>query len=374
MCGKIFSLQDLPNLVHVRPSFSIGGAEMRTVQILNHLGDRYRHCIVALDGNFTAAQKLQSHVSAKMVEFRKTSNPLDMIHRLIRLFRSLHPSLLLTYNWGGIDGVAANAMARFCPLIHTEDGFGPDEAQRQKHRRVFVRNALLSTAYAVVAPSFRLFDLMRYTWRISPEKIRHIPNGVDVVAFTPGEPSAKQEIVIGTVGNLTGVRSAGAVAAGVFGSLPDVSGAVSHRRGGPGKGESGTGSQNPGGVCDNGVSGTSTGYARHLPANGHFRLKLSQRTNAAFRIGSDGLRPACGRHRCGRYPLHGQPGKCSVRRAPRGSFCPGAGANGIGCETAPAARLGESDVRLSRGSACRVCSAITTPSTSKPSSKLRARQ
>jgi glycosyltransferase involved in cell wall biosynthesis len=207
MCGKIFSLQDLPNLVHVRPSFSIGGAEMRTVQILNHLGDRYRHFIVALDGNFTAAQKLQSHVSAKMVEFGKTSNPLDMIHRLIRLFRSLHPSLLLTYNWGGIDCVAANAMARFCPLIHTEDGFGPDEAQRQKQRRVFVRNALLSTAYAVVAPSFRLFDLMRYTWRISPEKIRHIPNGVDVAAFTPGEPASKPEIVIGTAGNLTGVKA-----------------------------------------------------------------------------------------------------------------------------------------------------------------------
>ena len=69
----------------------------------------------------------------------------------------------MTYNWGGIDGVAANAMARFCPLIHTEDGFGPDEAQRQKHRRVFVRHALLSTAYVAKGSGLTAF-LRRTEW------------------------------------------------------------------------------------------------------------------------------------------------------------------------------------------------------------------
>ena len=55
----------------------------------------------------------------------------------------LRPDLLLTYNWGAIEWAIANRLPRL-PHLHMEDGFGPEERDRQLPRRVLARRLLLT--------------------------------------------------------------------------------------------------------------------------------------------------------------------------------------------------------------------------------------
>src|SRR5579885_3283059 len=47
-----------PALLHVLPSFAVGGVQVRLARVINALGDRYRHRILALDGNRATAALL----------------------------------------------------------------------------------------------------------------------------------------------------------------------------------------------------------------------------------------------------------------------------------------------------------------------------
>jgi glycosyltransferase involved in cell wall biosynthesis len=138
-----------------------------------------------------------------LADCAKTRNPIRAVSRLYDLLEKHRPDLVLTYNWGSIDAVIA-ALLRRIPVIHTEDGFGNEEAVRQKRRRVWFRRAALRHVHAVIAPSLTLSRVMRGIWRLPETHIRYIPNGVDLDLFTPPARSmnGSGEIVIGTVGQL----------------------------------------------------------------------------------------------------------------------------------------------------------------------------
>lgn len=64
------------HLCHVIPSFALGGAQVRIIQIMNHLGKRFQHTVVALDGDFSAANRVAADVILTQVQCDRTSNPL----------------------------------------------------------------------------------------------------------------------------------------------------------------------------------------------------------------------------------------------------------------------------------------------------------
>ena len=68
--------------------------------------------------------------------------------------------LLLSYNWGSMDGVMAHRLfAPFRglpPLIHHEDGFNEDESVRRNWKRNGFRRLALPTAEALIVPSVLL--------------------------------------------------------------------------------------------------------------------------------------------------------------------------------------------------------------------------
>ncbi len=196
----------LPHLVHIRPSFAHGGAETRLAHIINRTSAIFRHSLVVLDGNLTALSLLQHPDAVSSTTCLNTRNPLQMIARFRKLLRRLQPDLVLTYNWGSMDAAAATRLLPRTPLIHTEDGFNADEIAGQKRRRILMRRAVLGGACSVVAPSETLVGIMRRTWRLPPQIIRHIPNGVDIHRFQPSPRAPANEIVIGTVGSLSAVK------------------------------------------------------------------------------------------------------------------------------------------------------------------------
>ncbi|MGH2266679.1 hypothetical protein ACQ1Z3_16430, partial [Enterococcus faecalis] len=66
--------------------------------------------------------------------------------------------LVLTYNWGAVDGVMARRVfgKGMPPLVHHEDGFNADEATGLKVERNMYRRLALPAAAALVVPSFVL--------------------------------------------------------------------------------------------------------------------------------------------------------------------------------------------------------------------------
>jgi glycosyltransferase involved in cell wall biosynthesis len=90
--------------------------------------------------------------------------------------------------------------------LHTEDGFGPDEAAGQKPRRVLTRRLALRWSQ-VALPSTVLLRAAREVWRLPERRLHHIPNGLDIRRFRPDGPGAGITVpgegpVIGTVAAL----------------------------------------------------------------------------------------------------------------------------------------------------------------------------
>lgn len=208
----------VPHLLHVFPSYTYGGVPIRIAGIINRLGPRYRHTIFALDGNLAAGSRLDPALGVRLADPGIGKPGLATTLRLIRRrLRTDRPDLLLTYNWGAIEWTLAATIFGLVPAIHFESGFGPDEADRQLPRRVWMRRIALARARALVVPSHTLIAIARTVWHIPPRKIRHIPNGVDCALFGgPGDPSAVPgfvrqpgETLLGTVAPLRAEKNLG---------------------------------------------------------------------------------------------------------------------------------------------------------------------
>lgn len=203
----------LPHLCHLFPTFDPGGPEVRTATLINASHGAFRQTVVSLDGGFSCQTRFLRKDAVSFVQappkVRQSLYPLA----LARMLRALKPDLVLTYNWGAIDGVLAARLCGIRRVIHAEDGFGPDEIHRQKLRRVLARRVILKGAARVVCPSLTLVRVARSVWRLQPSKVSYIPNGVDVRRFSPGPPGVAEEVrrrfgwagsatVVGTVGHL----------------------------------------------------------------------------------------------------------------------------------------------------------------------------
>jgi glycosyltransferase involved in cell wall biosynthesis len=194
-------------VLHVFSTFAVGGAQMRTTAIINRFGRGYRHMIVAMDGDYACRGRLADglDISFPEVAIRK-GDTLANIRSFRHALRQMRPDVLVTYNWGSIEW----AMANLLPLvrhIHIEEGFGPEERSVQLPRRVWTRRLVLRRS-TVVVPSRVLLAIATDIWRLPRNRVRYIPNGIDLACFgAAGEPEAAlrwpgKGPVIGTVAGL----------------------------------------------------------------------------------------------------------------------------------------------------------------------------
>ena len=196
-------------LLHVFPTFNVGGVQSRFVQLANHFGARYRHLIVTMDGATGAFERLSPGLDARIASIAvNKGNTLRNVRTFRRALGELRPDLLVTSNWGSIEWAMANFDHRV-PHMHMEDGFGPEEADRQLPRRARTRRLLLSRSL-VIFPALTLLALARNVWKLPPRACLYLPNGVDCARFNaaPDEALAatlgiaRDRPIIGTVGVL----------------------------------------------------------------------------------------------------------------------------------------------------------------------------
>ena len=204
-----------PELLHVFPTFVAGGAQVRTVRLMEAFGDAYRHGVLALDGRHDARELVAEGVALELLEPIPRAGTWATAKRLRALLRERRPAALCTYNWGAIDAVLAARLGG-PPLLHHEDGFHPDEARRFKRRRVWTRRLALRGA-DVVVPSRTLQRIATEVWRLEPGRVHYIPNGIDVTGHgrADGNPPLRRELgiapdafVVGFVGHLRAEKNA----------------------------------------------------------------------------------------------------------------------------------------------------------------------
>jgi glycosyltransferase involved in cell wall biosynthesis len=182
--------------VHVFATFGAGGPQVRAVQLMRRLGARAAHTVMAMDGRTEALAGLGEGLRVEVAQAPRRGSLPANVRALRRWLRERRPDLVLTYNWGAIESAIA-ARSLGLPLVHHEDGFGPEEALRRLRRRSWLRRLALRDV-PVIVPSHVLLGIARREWRL--HRVHHLPNGVDLQRFRPGAPLA--DFVMGTVGGL----------------------------------------------------------------------------------------------------------------------------------------------------------------------------
>ncbi|HTO41337.1 MAG TPA: glycosyltransferase family 4 protein, partial [Rhizomicrobium sp.] len=202
------------HILHAFSTFAVGGQQTRFLTLCNATKEKYRHTIIAMDGNYEAASGLAPHVNFTLADMpvSKTGGiSLANLRQMREQLATLRPDLLCTYNWGSIEWSLANLIFPVCPQIHIEDGFGPDESPTRQHpRRTITRRLLLSRCARIVVPSTVLRDVALNSWKLNPARILYLPNGIDCARFGRAADEtlladlgiAPDDVVVGTVAAL----------------------------------------------------------------------------------------------------------------------------------------------------------------------------
>lgn len=219
------------NILHLHSSFSLGGKEARAVRLMNAFGTRARHTIVSgVPDQYGAQAAIAPGIAYEIAQNPPplTGGPSVARFEAIAKYMARF-DLVLTYNWGAIDGVMARRVfgKGMPPLIHHEDGFGADEALRLNRKRNYYRRFALGAAAALVVPSRQLEHIALDIWKQPRERVHRISNGIATARYAarpnpraiPGLTKRAGEIVVGTVAGLREVKDLPALVR-AFGGLP----------------------------------------------------------------------------------------------------------------------------------------------------------
>lgn len=169
-------------LLHVFSTFAVGGPQVRFAAQANRFGDRFRHLIVAMDGQYGCRSRIDPAIPIAFPEIRVSKgHTLANIREFRGALRDIRPDVLVTYNWGAIEWAIANWL-KLVRHVHIEDGFGPEEAHRQLSRRIWTRRLVLAQS-SVIVPSRILATIATSVWRLDPRGVHYIPNGIDCGRF-----------------------------------------------------------------------------------------------------------------------------------------------------------------------------------------------
>jgi len=210
-------------VLHLHSTFALGGKEARAVRLMNAFGATAQHVVLsAVPGALGARDAIDPGVA---VAFPDGPDAPSLVGkpgplRYLALARYMAGfDLVLTYNWGAMDGVAARRLyaptMRLPPLIHHEDGFNADELDRQKPARVYFRRAMLRAAHRLVVPSERLQGIAQRVWKQPAARVVRIANGIALDRFTglpephtiPGFVRSPGDVVVGTMAGLRAVKN-----------------------------------------------------------------------------------------------------------------------------------------------------------------------
>ncbi len=224
-------------ILHLHSAFDLGGKEARAVKLMNHFGRSASHVILsAVPDALGARDAIDAGVK---VDFPGDAAPAlygkpapGRYLKLARYFQQF--DLILSYNWGSMDGVMARTLLspfmKLPPLVHHEDGFNEDEAVKLNWKRNAFRSLALKGAYGLVVPSITLEEIALVDWMRPSSKVHRIANGIALAAYQtapkpdafPGLTKAAGEVVVGTIAGLRAVKNLPRLVCAVAAAGPNV--------------------------------------------------------------------------------------------------------------------------------------------------------
>lgn len=183
-------LPGVKTILHVFSTFLPGGPQRRTVDLFNTLPQSFQHVVMALDGRHDAMSGVTAPNVICVDIPRGAGGRVDRAAFRKQLIANA-PDLMITYNWGATEALQAVLFRSFAPILHAQDGFGPDEAAGQILRRLWARRFYYRFVEAVVVPSRQLEETATAQWWLPPRRVLYIPNGIDVNKFIPDNTVAR---------------------------------------------------------------------------------------------------------------------------------------------------------------------------------------
>src|SRR5688572_3959426 len=105
-------------LLHVVPSFGLGGMEKVICAFIKHTVHFYQHNILALDNNIQAGRWLQDE-KVEFLDFAKPVQRRKFFLALAGVLRQVQPDILMTYNWGATDAIWLGRLAGIRHIVHS---------------------------------------------------------------------------------------------------------------------------------------------------------------------------------------------------------------------------------------------------------------
>ena len=265
-------------ILHLHSAFDLGGKEARACKLMNHFGGEVSHVVLSAVPDALGARDAIDAV----VEVAFPGDAAPALHgkpapgRYLKLARYMQQfDLILSYNWGSMDGVMAHRLLspfmKLPPLVHHEDGFNEDEVVKLNRKRNAFRSLALKGAYALVVPSVTLEEIAQLHWGFSPSSLGEgqrdvasvmpsstgvggvsmaqlsptsptptpplkgrglvrISNGIDIARYLkppaadalPGLVTREGEVVVGTIAGLRAVKNLPRLVRAVAASGPNV--------------------------------------------------------------------------------------------------------------------------------------------------------
>jgi glycosyltransferase involved in cell wall biosynthesis len=177
-------------ILHVIPSFGLGGMEKVVCSIIDHTCFQYQHFVLSIDGDIRAMRWIKSN-NVQKIDFCKDERFNQFLKILYRKIKDLSPELLMTYNWGAIDSIWLARLAGVKNIIHHEHGFSIEEAHMTARKRDIGRFLVYRIASLLVTVSSSLKRSMQKKYWLSDKQIRLIHNGIDSDHYSP-DPSTRR--------------------------------------------------------------------------------------------------------------------------------------------------------------------------------------
>jgi glycosyltransferase involved in cell wall biosynthesis len=171
-------------ILHVIPSFGLGGMEKIICSIINHHFSQYKHIILSLDGNNLAFQWIKSS-NVERLEFQKEKSFSQYLRKLYKAINNAYPDLLMTYNWGATDAIWLGRLVGIKNIIHHEHGFSIEEAQMTIWKRDICRFIVYRMVSALVTVSTNLRTSLQKKYWLSDKRVLLISNGIDSDYYSP---------------------------------------------------------------------------------------------------------------------------------------------------------------------------------------------
>jgi len=213
MVSNMVGLIKVTQIIH---SLNPGGLENGIINLVNNMDDfKFENTICCLTQGGDFEKRLNKNIKVSKM-FKKPGNDYQLYIKLIKYLKEIKPTIVHTRNWAGMDGIIAAKMARVPIIIHGEHGFEITDLISQNKKRKFIRKLVLSTIVdKIVTVSKNLKNRLINEIKIKPEKIIHIPNGVDTNKFNIYKKEftrkkfgfKKEDFIIGIVARLDPIKN-----------------------------------------------------------------------------------------------------------------------------------------------------------------------